>query len=383
MARGPRGRGSACCLCLAGRLLFFGGLFWPSDALLGGRAPSSASAWDGVLRDAQLGRVRAQARTLAADRHTFSLGSPCNELEATIDQLASQARAGTDTLAPAPLYVEYWARQNWMHLEAHRDCDEFLNGRARERGGRGAVLRYPRSGHVLYLDVGPDVRGPTCVFVDRAARDVPTSPCPTATGAAAAELEPTALRLLPVFSSMEIMPAVSNRLLRFPGECMHGVPRPFDAYLRGGAAAGEEAATTRGFGEEGARMRRQVLLFNVWEGAPPADVHPAGERGAGGGDGGPRCAPLAEWRPVRRVRVRPGFRLWPPAAAEAVPLLVSMLGPAHRRGYRSRVFCARAPPAVRAALREAEAHSVVELDWFANLLVRVALRSSRGADDDP
>ncbi|KAG8457168.1 hypothetical protein KFE25_004385 [Diacronema lutheri] len=317
------------------------------------RSPAAArnvAAWDGVFGARELERVRALAHALGADRHVFSLGSPSNALERAIDSLALQLRGEPDG---AELMVEYWARASWMHLEAHRDCDEFLNGEAfRTAGGLAArpvlaTLRYPLHAHVLYLDVGADVLGPTCVFDDCEPRDVPTSPA-AADACNAEALRPVALQLLPVFRRMHVVPASG------------------------------EAATTRGYGDEGAALSRQVLLFNLWAGGPPLDVVPAAHQAGAGADAdAPRCAPLGAWRPVRRQFVRPAAQLWPPAPALAVPLLVSMLGPRWRRGYHSRVFCARAPRAVRAALGERSLHSVVELDWFANLVVRIALLSSR------
>jgi len=173
---------------------------------------------------------------------------------------------------------------------------------------------------------------------------------------------------------------------------MHGVPRPYDAYLAEG-----EAATTRGFGGEAAALSRQVLLFNVWESSPPLDVPPlpkpnpglslrlppptdlAAEPAAASANGSedervaaPRCRAMGDWRDAARVDVRPRLWVWPPAAASAVPLQVSLLGPAWRRGYRSRVFLVRAPPGVRAALCAEDAHSVVHLDGLTGVLVRAA-----------
>ena len=68
-------------------------------------------------------------------------------------------------------YVEYWTRQEWRHIEAHADVDEHL---AKEqdgeiaKGNRGVdddfSFRYPDNGHVLYLKIGTEVRGPTCIF---------------------------------------------------------------------------------------------------------------------------------------------------------------------------------------------------------------------------
>jgi hypothetical protein len=264
------------------------------------------------------------------------------------------------------------ARRDWMHLEAHRDCDEFLNGRGQSavngQPSSPVLLRYPRHGHVLYLEVGAAVRGPTCVFEDGDA--VPAS----ARGADGA-LAPSALGQMPVFRRLHVIPARAGRLLRFAGDAMHAVPRPFDAYLARG-----EPAITRGFGAEGPELRRQVLLFNLWEHGPPLELEPVAARGEGASalERAARCRDRASWRDAPRARVRPArLGIWPPAAAAAVPLLVSMLGPAYRRGYSSRVFCVRAPPAVRQALGEHETHSVVELDRATNLLLcagRLALR---------
>jgi hypothetical protein len=57
-------------------------------------------------------------------------------------------------------YVEYWWREEWIDLEAHKDVDEVL---AREEPGN---LRYPCHGHVLYLDVGRLVCGPTVLLTE-------------------------------------------------------------------------------------------------------------------------------------------------------------------------------------------------------------------------
>jgi hypothetical protein len=324
--------------------------------------------------------MRELTTALGGEHHQFVLGSPNNALESAIDELASLANVRPS--GDARMHVEYWARQSWMHLECHRDCDEFLNGvgfDSERQGARrtSAMLRYPKHGHVLYLDVGSGVRGPTCIFED--ADQVPVSAraasplggVEEAAGASGSELRPTAVRLVPILRKMHVVPARSARLLRFDGSAMHGVPRPYDAYLSGG---GVDEQLTRGFGAEGCDMKRQVLLFNVWADGPPLNLEPVAlgtGRDSSSAALAPRCRVRDDWRGAPCRQVRPSG-LWPPAAVQAVTLLVSMLGPAWRRGYHSRIFCVRAPPGVRAALCEEETHSIVHLDRMTNALLRTA-----------
>ena len=50
-------------------------------------------------------------------------------------------------------YVEYWWRDEWKQIEAHADVDEHL-------AARDGTMRCPQNAHVLYLQVGQQVRGP-------------------------------------------------------------------------------------------------------------------------------------------------------------------------------------------------------------------------------
>ena len=90
------------------------------------------------------------------------------------------------------LICEYWCREDWKNIDAHIDADEFLY---REKG----ELRFPITGHVLYLDVGSNVAGPTCLWHG------PSSG---------------------TYDSMITVPAVQGRVLRFSGDMLHAVPRP-------------------------------------------------------------------------------------------------------------------------------------------------------------
>jgi hypothetical protein len=140
---------------------------------------------------------------------------------------------------PSP-YVEYWCRQEWRHIEAHADVDE---NRARLLG-RTAELRYPTHGHVLYLQVGTHVRGPTCLFDN----------C-TSGGNMASCLED--VRLITV-------PAVEGRLLRFPGHILHAVPRPTDLWTLPFVQGSPSFIPTHMY-------ERSVVLFNTWQDPPMWD----------------------------------------------------------------------------------------------------------------
>jgi hypothetical protein len=72
-------------------------------------------------------------------------------------------------------------------------------------------FRYPLRGHVLYLQVGTDVRGPpTCVFTDvHGGGDL----------------------VRPESFELSVVPAVPGRLLRFKGDLLHAVPCPTDLWL--------------------------------------------------------------------------------------------------------------------------------------------------------
>merc|ERR1712071_711691 len=85
-----------------------------------------------------------------------SLLVPLSPLEQTLDDLLTKCN---DT---SPI-VEYWSRQEWKHIEAHADIDELLV-REQKKQKEHLTFRYPKHGHVLYLQVGSSVRGPTCLF---------------------------------------------------------------------------------------------------------------------------------------------------------------------------------------------------------------------------
>ena len=140
--------------------------------------------------------------------------------------------------------VEYWWRDKWVHVEAHEDVDE-------ELFARKGVRSYPTNGHVLYLEVGDAVRGPTCVW--ERDEDAPVR-CD--------------------FGALTTVPAVEGRLLRFSGELMHAVPKPPMTWF--GSSLGEAAPAVPKARTKGDTVR-SVVLFNTWP-EPPLDVARANAR---------------------------------------------------------------------------------------------------------
>lgn len=146
-------------------------------------------------------------------------------------------------------YVEYWTRQEWRHIESHADVDEHL---AKEQDiliGNGDEIgeysfRYPENGHVLYLKVGSEVRGPTCVFP---------------------EIETGGSLLQQPKTEVITVPAVPGRLLRFNGSLLHSVPRPADLWLLPFVQGAPKHEPEEMYG-------RSVILFNTWLENPPKDV---------------------------------------------------------------------------------------------------------------
>ena len=196
--------------------------------------------------------------------------------------------------------------QEWKHIEAHADVDEKL-------AAGGGPLRYPEHGHVLYLEVGPKVQGPTCVW-EGGAFD----------------------------GAMTTVPAVPGRVLRFQGKLQHAVPRPADVWLS------PFVISQSGSAED---FVRSVVLFNCWE-EPPLDVT-ADE------------VPLLDGNGDALMQITSNPRkLWKtaepqPAAAlsgKEATMKLWLLGDKERRGQTERTRpIAVDPEAVMTALEETEA----------------------------
>mmetsp|Transcript_24283 Transcript_24283/g.27747 ORF Transcript_24283/g.27747 Transcript_24283/m.27747 type:complete len:405 (+) Transcript_24283:58-1272(+) len=149
-------------------------------------------------------------------------------------------------------YVEYWTRQEWRHIEAHADVDEHLAkeqdtnmNHEQEEHDASTLFRYPANGHVLYLKVGTQVHGPTCVFPNQSSGG----------------------EILKSDGNVKLVtvPVVSGRLLRFRGDMLHAVPRPTDLWFRSFVKGAPEYTPEEDWG-------RSVILFNTWVDEPPKDV---------------------------------------------------------------------------------------------------------------
>lgn len=187
------------------------------------------SVYDGVFSPASCAVLHNAAQQRGLGHALYSRGGagPSSPLEHAFEHFLSEI--GDDSP-----HVEYWSRQEWRHIEAHADADEAL-------AAGGGALRFPRHAHVLYLDVGTKVSGPTCIW------------------------EPSAGNRFG--GALTTVPAVEGRVLRFDGELQHAVPRPADVWLA------PFVINQSGKPEE---FMRSVVLFNCWPDidAPPLDVHP-------------------------------------------------------------------------------------------------------------
>jgi len=257
-----------------------------------------------------------------------------------------------DELGDDSRFVEYWWRDIWWPLEVHRDVDEILV--RQELRGRFGLQRCPRTAHVLYVDIEPSVRGPTCIW------DEVDAVCEVQDSSVECGGPPRALRML--FT----VPAVSNRLLRFRGDCLHGVPKGTLEYL----GQHQDFQDLR---------RRAVILFNAWPEAPlerPSADAPSPEALASLAalPQPPRCLPKGAWRHVSICAVaRDGPQ---------VQLSVPLLGDARRRASDEDTFKVVAPDAVRSALLSEEQPCSVPLDTLPEVVDAVSIRKGALYSDD-
>jgi hypothetical protein len=189
---------------------------------------------------------------------------PMTPIEYAIDAILTNVCNDTTTNI-----VEYWSRQDYLNMDVHCDIDEKLL----EKNKR--FLRYPEFAHILYLTVQlpTNVTAPTCIF-------------PTKLGGwRMTPSDRTHENSLPVVD-LVIVPAVSGRLVRFPGAMMHAVPKPSNQWFTTSTTAtiSHDVESTSdqehhdiddyGYDENVDHSHpielRSVLLFNCW----PNDMPP-------------------------------------------------------------------------------------------------------------
>ena len=176
--------------------------------------------FDNVFSPSACSALHAAASTRGLGHALYTRDSgPITPLEHAFEHFLSEIKDDSR-------HVEYWSRQEWKHIEAHADVDEKL-------AAGGGPFRFPRHGHVLYLQVGPRVQGPTCVW------------------------EPD------FGGALTTVPAVAGRILRFEGSLQHAVPKPADVWLS------PFVITQSGTADE---FMRSVVLFNCWPDEPPLEV---------------------------------------------------------------------------------------------------------------
>jgi hypothetical protein len=210
---------------------------------------SLLGCWDGCFDAPSLAMIRdASARRSHSFTSVFDRrGEARSLLECAIQSLLYEFdRVCTGT--PSDFFVEYWWRdtERIRMLEAHRDIDETLCRKVQSPVSLGSDQkvgrhRCPNFGHVLYVDV-ENVLAPTLVFEEEDPADDTQRGGP-----------PRSLKTL------WSVPAYSNRLLRFCGDCLHAVSYPPLEFL--------DVPQKREFPELGLK-RRAVLLFNTWEKPP-------------------------------------------------------------------------------------------------------------------
>ena len=203
-----------------------------------------------------------------------SSSSNNNIIEQTLDSILTE-------LNDDAKYVEYWTRREWLSIHAHADVDEY---RAKQEQKSGETIqsgfRYPRNGHVLYLQVGSKVRGPTCIFPDRrSGGDLlrKTSTIQSTKNSAVVNAsnenndgdEPSPVATISDHDDVDVelvtVPAVPGRLLRFQGDSLHAVPRPTDFWLLKFVMGSPTFEPEQEWG-------RSVILFNTWSDEPPSGL---------------------------------------------------------------------------------------------------------------
>ena len=176
--------------------------------------------------------------------------------------------------------------------------EELLSKYPSTYNGKSGGYRYPINGHVLYLQVGSDVKGPTVVFPGQSSGgDLYYGKDMNICGEEEADAnskEKTAMTQSKALQMISI-PAVTGRLLRFDGRDIHAVPRPHNLWLLPFVTGSADFEPEEQWG-------RSVILFNVWPGDedPPLDV-PLDTYTPGDAmytEDESRCNQFSDWKPV-------------------------------------------------------------------------------------
>lgn len=331
--------------------------------------------YDNVISSAIAKYLHNSAQAVGLGHRSFARPLKANgtygPIELALDAILSEMD-GEEAVGDKKQYVEYWTRQEWRSIEAHADVDEF---RAKEEDSSVTAAadlislgpdgyRYPKYGHVLYLQVGSNVRGPTCIWPGRRSggellRDVRVSTEPKEDeGDAEGITDEESCNAAANIVEMLIVPALRGRLLRFPGSALHAVPRPHDFWFLPFVMGSASHTPAEAWG-------RSVVLFNIWEDDPPKGVSlNSGEghkdepvEGTGEEDVGKlHCRAKVDWKPMSISGVAND------ADDEIVPAKVWLLGNERRRDHPMRTVKLSASIRIQDALAEEELVSRVWMD---------------------
>ena len=169
--------------------------------------------------------------------------------------------------------VEYWSRQQHLHMDVHCDVDE---GQLEQE----ETIRYPSYSHVLYLNLPPKNSeqqqhrqlAPTCVFTNRTALLYETGDGTTNSTMRHGDDVHVDENASPMTTHLVTIPAVIGRLLRFPGNLLHAVPKPYDKWLLSSLWREQNGRNEYDDDDDDESLLRSVLLFNTWQEEGPIDV---------------------------------------------------------------------------------------------------------------
>mmetsp|Transcript_42969 Transcript_42969/g.104014 ORF Transcript_42969/g.104014 Transcript_42969/m.104014 type:complete len:339 (+) Transcript_42969:59-1075(+) len=296
---------------------------------------NSVSVWDNVLSVDSRDELHKATSQLGSSHH-FLFQRPIDPqkstlIEKTLDSILTE-------MDDKSKYVEFWTRQEWRSIEAHADVDEMLaKSEDKEGNSMDKPFRFPMNGHVLYLQRGDEVRGPTCVFPGRQSGGdllTPTKGCDDDAGV-----------------ELVTVPAVPGRLLRFQGDYLHAVPRPYDLWFRSFIQGAPSYSPEETWG-------RSVILFNTWGDHPPLDVK---SRSAVADDevvsSHPLCEPQSAWIDAYDETEAKADGTCTNADSEIkyVKTKIWLLGNERRRSHQMRTLPLMAPESLPATLEEESA----------------------------
>ena len=231
--------------------------------------------WDNILSESNRELLHSTASASGLGHKLFSRplvdsGHQAGIIERTLDAILTEM--GETANETNTQYVEYWTRQEWRHIEAHADVDENLAKEEDLKVSMRGGFRYPKNGHVLYLKIGSEVHGPTCIFPGQS------------NGGDLVEDKADNKNV-----EIVTVPAVAGRLLRFKGSLLHSVPRPADLWFLSFVKGAPNFTPEEKYG-------RSVILFNTWDGneAPPKDV-PFDDGKCNEDYKGPLCNSFLDW----------------------------------------------------------------------------------------